>query len=460
MWSLLIGVVVCVAIVVAGNAAWPNSSLCVGQPLQDIAPVDYPNPRCPDPSRFGQDQGPSWYYWRLPETTVLSQALAWIFYALHQLSIWGMLFYAQSKYSSEEGKTKEENQPKYSHKMRPINWAMMGINTLFQVLHLVQTHVAYDALAPSVHEMSSQGSVILMLCFILMMETDRRGMFFGYTVALDLSAMDVVKRYHGYIFSWGVIYTFWYHPMENYMGHLFGFMHVWIVMAQGSLAFTHAHKNRYWRMLMESWVFLHGTVIATQTIPSPSWAMFCFGFGAVFVVTQVPGLPIFDGTHWAFRLIPCFFFIIAYVLTFTLVANMSKAFVVTFIPMALWLGAIGLNIFVFVLLKLSRGLCSECCKTEGRPTNQAVWIFAFFLMFFITTLASALAEQAIDRHSSAATPLVYAVMCIVVPVSIMFIRQALPAPKNDRLVSRNGWLGCCSLSKVHEEANKKVTTDQ
>ena len=27
-----------------------------------------------------------------------------------------------------------------------------------------------------------------------------------------------VRKYHGYAFSWAVIYTFWYHPMENTYG--------------------------------------------------------------------------------------------------------------------------------------------------------------------------------------------------------------------------------------------------
>ena len=31
----------------------------------------------------------------------------------------------------------------------------------------------------------------------------------------NLEAVDVAKRYHGYVFSWAVIYTFWYHPMEG-----------------------------------------------------------------------------------------------------------------------------------------------------------------------------------------------------------------------------------------------------
>jgi hypothetical protein len=39
----------------------------------------------------------------------------------------------------------------------------------------------------------------------------------------NLEAVDVAKRYHGYVFSWAVIYTFWYHPME-------GMKYIYIIM--------------------------------------------------------------------------------------------------------------------------------------------------------------------------------------------------------------------------------------
>ena len=92
-------------------------------------------------------------------------------------------------------------------------------------MHLIHTHVWYDALAPSVHEMSSQGSVILMLIIVLVIEAPNRGLFFAErrTYTPQKEVLEIIRKYHGYVFSWAVIYTFWYHPMEGYFGHLFGF---------------------------------------------------------------------------------------------------------------------------------------------------------------------------------------------------------------------------------------------
>lgn len=44
---------------------------------------------------------------------------------------------------------------------------MIGITYLFHLLHLVQTHVTYDATAKDVVIQSSQASVIMMLVFVI-----------------------------------------------------------------------------------------------------------------------------------------------------------------------------------------------------------------------------------------------------------------------------------------------------
>jgi hypothetical protein len=285
--ALLFGVI----IVVAGKIHWGDQApLCLvpaDVPFQDDVQYnrsDYPNPRCAslieNGGRFANDRSDIMhYFWQLESTTVASQTTAWVFYSFHQLAVWSTIYVAQLEFSTQgsfqaNGVNKAAG-PKYTKELRRINWISLGLNLFFWVLHLVQTHIWYDATAPTAHESSSQGSVILMLIFVLMMEGPKRGLFFGRpAMTWSLSAVDVVKRYHGYAFSWAVIYTFWYHPMEGYLGHVFGFIHVWLVMFQGSMMYTTAHLNRYWRMVCEAWVFLHGMIISMQTLGSNSWPMF------------------------------------------------------------------------------------------------------------------------------------------------------------------------------------------
>ena len=48
-------------------------------------------------------QGPSWYFWKLPALTLGGEISAWGFYALHQITMWGIIWYAQahpSKYTT------------------------------------------------------------------------------------------------------------------------------------------------------------------------------------------------------------------------------------------------------------------------------------------------------------------------------------------------------------------------
>eukprot|EP00928_Gymnodinium_smaydae_P081284 TRINITY_DN64831_c0_g1_i1.p1 TRINITY_DN64831_c0_g1~~TRINITY_DN64831_c0_g1_i1.p1 ORF type:complete len:564 (-),score=106.25 TRINITY_DN64831_c0_g1_i1:67-1758(-) len=504
-YGTLFGVLFGIIIVIAGKVHWGDEMpVCLVPsvvPFQDytdaeVTEMDYPNPRCASlvekGGRFDQDLGPMHYFWQLPEATrnlPASQTSAWVLYALHQVSVWGTIFVAQKEYNAngmfvEEG-VNRANGPKYSKRLRRINVIALAFNLLFWLLHLLHTHVWYDALAPTVHEMSSQGSVILMLVIVLMMEGPRRGLFFGLpAMKWNLEAVDVAKRYHGYVFSWAVIYTFWYHPMEGYLGHVFGFFHVWIVMLQGSVMYTTAHLNRYWRMVCEAWVFLHGMVISMQTLTSNSWPMFTFGFGAIFALTQLPGLPVLQRMHFAVRVVPLVVFAIAYVVVYVSVEKWTKPHVVVFIPMAEYLGAISLNLVTYLILRLLGGIdsaaqtCAEDVKEvdasvagdakaeaektptateeataatqrpvgfnrttlgpEKRGQRVRLWTAVSLLMVLVVLACSVVAQELHHRGSGAGALVVYLPMCTLIPLTMLTMRAALPFPLDGANSLRGG----------------------
>ncbi|HOB03732.1 MAG TPA: hypothetical protein PKM36_00495 [Propionibacteriaceae bacterium] len=223
------------------------------------------------------DQGAAWYYWKLPDPTWITRASAWLPYLLHQVALWWLIWRAQ------------QERPRYGKGLHWFNWAALGVNAGFIVLHLIQTHVFYDGLAQDVSVFSSQGSVILLLVMVLIMESRRRGLAFGHPLGIPKAAIDVVKRYHGYVFAWAIIYTFWFHPLVSTPGHLFGLFYIFLIMVQSSLFFTRAHLNRRWTVLLEVLVLGHGAMVAYAGA-NGLWPMFAFGFGAIFVVTQMYGL--------------------------------------------------------------------------------------------------------------------------------------------------------------------------
>lgn len=225
------------------------------------------------------DQGASWYYWKLPEPSTITRLSAWLGYAAHQLVAWGLIIYAQTKVRD------------YSDGLHRVNVVALLANFGFIALHTVQTHLFYDGLAQDVSIFSSQGSVVLLLVVVLLMENKRRGLFWGKAVPFKKSITDILRRYHGYLFSWAAIYTFWYHPMENTSGHLIGFFYMFLLLIQGSLFLTRFHTNRYWTLALELLVVAHGTLVAIMNSgPDGLWPMFLFGFLGVFVLTQMHGL--------------------------------------------------------------------------------------------------------------------------------------------------------------------------
>jgi hypothetical protein len=226
-----------------------------------------------------------YYDWQLAEHTVMGRVTAWGLYALHQITLWALIYYAQT------------NVKKYTDGLHPVNVWALGVNALFIVLHFIQTHIWYDALAMDMSSFTSQGSVILMLCFILVLENKRRGMFFGAKAPFSERVVSFARKYHGYLFAWATVYTFWFHPMVGTPGHLAGFFYMFLLLLQGSLFLTRIHVNKWWTLTQEVTVLVHGTLVAIFQ-GTDIWQMFAFGFGAMFIVTQMHGLNLSRRTRW------------------------------------------------------------------------------------------------------------------------------------------------------------------
>lgn len=225
------------------------------------------------------DAGPAWYYWKLPDPTLWTRLSAWGLYTLHQVVLWGLIYYAQTHRAAH----------KYTSGLHRVNVVALLLNAAFIGLHFIQTQIFYDGLAQDTPVWSSQWSVIIMLVWILLMENSRRGLFFGKKVPVRQAIIQFARQYHGYVFAWAIVYTFWFHPMVSTPSHLIGFFYMFLLMLQGSLFFTRVHVNKWWTVVQEVTVLVHGTLVAL-TQGQNIWPLFAFGFGGLFVITQMHGL--------------------------------------------------------------------------------------------------------------------------------------------------------------------------
>lgn len=236
------------------------------------------------------DQGLTWYYWKLPDPTFWSQATAWTGYIIHQLFMWGLIYYAR------------KNIQKYVAGLHPINVIALSGNAIFVILHFIQTQIWYDGLAQNVSLQSSEVSVVLLLVIVLIMENQRRGLFFGKTVSIGQAMINFFKRNHGYIFAWAIVYTFWFHPMVNTPGHLVGFFYIFLLLIQSSLFYTRLHINRWWTVTLELIVLGHGAMVVAMLRGEGMWA-FILGFMGIFLITQMHGLALSKSKKWGFWII-------------------------------------------------------------------------------------------------------------------------------------------------------------
>ena len=223
------------------------------------------------------DSGAAWYYWKLPRPELLASISMWVLYLAHQITVWVLI-----------AKLKNDPRPA-AGRIGRYNLQLLVANAVFIALHLAQTALFYDALAQFVPVMSSQGSVIVMLVMMLILLNARRGLFFGKRVYLPPLGVSVTQKVHGFYISWAVVYTFWYHPMEGTLGHLLGFLYLFLLMGQMSLARTSWHTRIGWLTFLEAFVAIHGAIVAIEAA-NGMWPMFFFGFMMMFIVTQVFGI--------------------------------------------------------------------------------------------------------------------------------------------------------------------------
>ena len=243
------------------------------------------------------DTGPVDYYWTLNTRDALTMIITWTFYGLHQLSVWLVIFWANRKYRSNN----------LNEKKLIIYMGIMAVILVgFTLLHLIQTHIWYDGLAQDVPIMTSQGSVIVMLSILLVMQNPKRGLFFGRKEK-KLMRPEVAKTFmtsHQIIFSWALVYTFWFHPMDSSPALLSGFFFMGLLFIQMTLAYTRIHINKWWVLVVESYVVIHATIVAIAQwldfgADPPMWPMFLLGFLAMLVFTYIHGLGLKNWLRWS-----------------------------------------------------------------------------------------------------------------------------------------------------------------
>ena len=282
------------------------------------------------------DSGSRWYFWKLPQPDLWARITAWGGYGLHQIVVWGLVIRRMKK--------------KTGPALRD-NYLLLGVNLVFILLHLLQTHIWYDGLAQDVPIWTSQFSVIIMLVIVLLMLFPTRGVFWGKKIAVAKSIRLILAKSHGFYISWALIYTFWFHPMEGDFAILIGFFYMFLLMIQLSLSHTRVHFHLAWIGFLEFFVGLHGIAIALMN-GQDVWTMFFFGFLLITVVTHMHGLKLRNWSKYLVLLLYLGGVAVAYAFR-----GWQNIYEIVFIPSALYGGAfvlwliLGFGVFIAEKLK-------------------------------------------------------------------------------------------------------------
>jgi len=304
------------------------------------------------------DQGPSWYFWKLPAPTAWGFVSAWGLYLAHQVSLWILAF-------------KFRREGMHAGSVSRLNVTALLVNGAFILLHILQSQLFYDGLAQYVPVWTSQGSVIVMLVIMLYSLAPRRGLILGFKPKFKERALAWVRSWHGFYISWALCYTFWFHPTEGDIGLLTGFFYMFLLLTQFSFANTRIHLAMGWLVLLELLVGLHGPAIAIQKalagnegdVAGPGiWIMFASGFLFMFVFTGQYG---FRLKAWARGAI--FAGYGALVIGLFAWRGFDRLFEVSFIPTALYGGTVALALVAGLVARMFPGAKAG----PGLPAGRA-----------------------------------------------------------------------------------------
>ncbi|MFX0140364.1 MAG: hypothetical protein ACFFDN_42390 [Candidatus Hodarchaeota archaeon] len=91
--------------------------------------------------------------------------------------------------------------------------------------------------------------------------------------------------------------------MDSSPALLSGFFFMGLLFIQMSLAYTRIHLNKWWVLIVESYVTVHATIVAIaqwldfDAYP-PMWPMFLLAFLAMIVFTYIHGLGLRNWVRW------------------------------------------------------------------------------------------------------------------------------------------------------------------
>ena len=189
----------------------------------------------------------------------LSHLFIWSLYISHQVFHWSMLYYAQNYLKQS------------SRKIHPFHYWMAGMNLVFVLLHLIQTHVTYDGLVCS--HLIHDHSLLWILWFILalsihIVESDRRGFFLCYSFFHSPKLVKFAKKTLWLLFSAVILFNFWNYPLDvNHNSGLVVQVLELFFIAYSCLARTSFHENKYWLLWLEISAMQFGYPVILRWVP-------------------------------------------------------------------------------------------------------------------------------------------------------------------------------------------------
>jgi len=193
---------------------------------------------------------------------------------------------------------------------------MFSLNIGMILFKFTQSFFTYDGLANDVPEWTAQYSVMWWIFLALIIQMPKRGLLFGYIRSFDNPCgfgkdfVNFVRKQHGYAFSFGVTYNYWFHPIEGSPGFVLGYLYQFLMMLQSNFLLHPFHRNKFWTLILQVGIVPHAFFIAWYFANGSAGSVFQFpfGFAMLFITTFMHG---FELSFWQKAGFTVAFFVVA-----------------------------------------------------------------------------------------------------------------------------------------------------
>lgn len=169
------------------------------------------------------------------------------------------------------------------------NFTFFIINIIFTIIHIIISSIYIDGIQSIIPFWTVELLSVIMVINIMIINSYDRGLIFGFRFGrlLNEASVHLLSEHMAYIESFTYVLLLWYHPTENSIAHLSGFIGIGFLLTRIHLRNSYIIERKEWNLFIELWMMAHIILSFIQKETGYKWIGFLFGFLLTISINQL-----------------------------------------------------------------------------------------------------------------------------------------------------------------------------